>query len=105
MTMTLLVGIAVSIIDGYHSELSEGAPMDELLVIFVVSLVMVILVNSVPNVVAGLIPGGGGAASAGSSFSAGALIGGAVGAGAAAGRARGVGSSGRGSPSMAALTS
>ena len=83
MTMTLLVGIAVSIIDGYHSDLSEGAPMDELLVIFVVSLVMVILVNSVPNVVAGLIPGGGGAASAGSSFSAGALIGGAVGAGAA----------------------
>ncbi len=83
MTMTLLVGIAVSIIDGYHSDLSEGAPMDELLVIFVVSLVMVILVNSVPNVVAGLIPGGGAAASAGSSFSAGALIGGAVGAGAA----------------------
>ena len=36
--------------------------MDELLVIFVESLVMVILVNSVPNVVAGLIPGGGGAA-------------------------------------------
>ncbi|WP_239497381.1 type IV secretion system protein [Cronobacter sakazakii] len=62
MTITLLVGIAVSIIDGYHSDLSEGAPMDELLVIFVVSLVMVILVNSVPNVVAGLIPGGGGAA-------------------------------------------
>jgi len=83
MTMTLLVGIAISIIDGYHSDLSEGAPMDELLVIFVVSLVMVILVNSVPNVVAGLIPGGGAAASAGSSFSAGALIGGAVGAGAA----------------------
>ena len=83
MTMTLLVGIAVSIIDGYHATLSEGAPLDELLVIFVVSLVMVILVNSVPNVVASLIPGGGSAASAGSSFGAGALVGGAVGAGTA----------------------
>lgn len=83
MTMTLLVGIAVSIIDGYHTDLSEGAPLDELLVIFVVSLVMVLLINSVPNVIASLIPGGGAAASSGSSFSAGALIGGAVGAGAA----------------------
>lgn len=83
MTMTLLVGIAVSIIDGYHTDLSEGAPLDELLVIFVVSLVMVVLINSVPNVIASLIPGGGAAASSGSSFSAGALIGGAVGAGAA----------------------
>jgi hypothetical protein len=43
--------------------------------IFVVSLVMVILVNSVPNVIAGLVPGGGAAASAGSSFGAGALMG------------------------------
>ena len=75
LTITLLVGIAVSIIDGYHASLSEDAPMDELLVIFVVSLVMVILVNSVPNVIAGLIPGGGAAASAGSSFGAGALMG------------------------------
>lgn len=83
MTITLLVGIAVSIIDGYHHDLSEGAPLDELLVIFVVSLVMVILVNSVPNVVAGLIPGGSSAASAGSSFGAGAVIGAAAGAGTA----------------------
>lgn len=83
MTITLLVGIAVSIIDGYHHDLSEGAPLDELLVIFVVSLVMVILVNSVPNVVAGLIPGGSSAASAGSSFGAGAVIGTAAGAGTA----------------------
>ncbi|HGN8621724.1 TPA: P-type conjugative transfer protein TrbL, partial [Pseudomonas aeruginosa] len=83
MTMTLLIGIAVSIIDGYHADLQEGAPMRELLVIFVVSMVLVILIHSIPNIVAGLIPGGGAAASAGSSFSAGALAGAAVGAGAA----------------------
>ncbi|AKX44640.1 conjugal transfer protein TrbL [Thiopseudomonas alkaliphila] len=75
MTMTLLVGIAVSIIDGYHTSLAAKASMDELLVIFVVSLVLVILVNTIPNVMAGLIPGGGAAASAGSSFGAGAVMG------------------------------
>jgi type IV secretion system protein VirB6/type IV secretion system protein TrbL len=75
MTMTLLIGIAMSIIDGYHADLATDAPIDELLVIFVVSLVLVILVNSVPNVIAGLIPGGGAAASAGSSFGAGAIMG------------------------------
>lgn len=75
MTMTLLIGISMSIIDGYHADLAEGAPIDELLVIFVVTLVLVILVNSVPNVIAGLILGGGAAASAGSSFGAGAVMG------------------------------
>jgi len=33
MTITLLVGIAVSIIDGYHADLAHNASMDELLVI------------------------------------------------------------------------
>nr|WP_240378712.1 P-type conjugative transfer protein TrbL [Alcaligenes sp. HPC1271] len=75
MTITLLVGIAISIIDGYHADLAKKASMDELLVIFVVSLVLVILVNTIPNVIAGLIPGGGAAASAGSSFGAGAIMG------------------------------
>lgn len=81
MTMTLLVGIAVSIIDGYHQSLSNKATMDELLVIFVVSLVLVILINSIPNLVASLIPGGGGAASSGSSFGIGAMVGAAAAAG------------------------
>ncbi|MCU3715003.1 P-type conjugative transfer protein TrbL, partial [Enterobacter hormaechei subsp. hoffmannii] len=82
MTMTLLIGIAVSIIDGYHADLQEGAPMRELLVIFVVSMVLVVLIHSIPNVVAGLIPGGGAAAGVGN-FSAGAIAGAAVGATAA----------------------
>lgn len=74
MTMTLLLGIAVSIIDDYHADLAAKASMDELLVIFVVSLVLVILINTIPNVMAGLIAGGV-AASAGSSFGAGAIMG------------------------------
>lgn len=88
MTMTLLVGIAVSIIDGYHADLASNAPMKELLVIFVVSLVLVILINTIPNTIASLIPGGGGAAAAGSSFGAGAIMGaGMAAAGAAMGGA------------------
>lgn len=83
MTMTLLIGVAVAVMDGFHADLQEGAPMRELLVIFVVALVLVVLIHSIPNVIAGLIPGGGQAASSGSSFSAGAIAGAAVGAGAA----------------------
>lgn len=82
MAMTLLVGIAVSIIDGYHADLTAKASMGELLVIFVVSLVLVILINTIPNVMAGLIPGGG-TASAGSSFGASAIMGDAGAAGGA----------------------
>ncbi|TOB51168.1 P-type conjugative transfer protein TrbL [Vibrio parahaemolyticus] len=77
MTMTLLIGIAMSIMDGFYAELSNDAPMRELLVIFVVSLVLVMLIHSVPNVVASLVPGGGAAAGAGS-ISAGAMAGAAV---------------------------
>lgn len=75
MTMTLLVGIAVSIMDGYHASLAAKASMEELMIIFTVALVLVILINTIPNIVAGLVPGGGGAASSGSSFGAGAIIG------------------------------
>ncbi|NMG56819.1 P-type conjugative transfer protein TrbL, partial [Aromatoleum aromaticum] len=83
MTMTLLIGVAVSVMDGYHADLQEGAPLRELLVIFVVALVLAVLIHSIPNMIAGLIPGGGHAASSGSSFSAGAVGGAALGAGAA----------------------
>ncbi|EGR1451788.1 P-type conjugative transfer protein TrbL [Vibrio cholerae] len=80
MTMTLLIGIAMSIMDGFYADLSNDAPMRELLVIFVVSLVLVMLIHSVPNVVASLVPGGGAAAGAGS-ISAGAMAGAAVASG------------------------
>ncbi|MGO3215495.1 MAG: P-type conjugative transfer protein TrbL [Halomonas sp.] len=83
LTMTLLIGVTISIMDGYYNDLSETATMRELMVVFVVALVLVVLIHSVPNTIAGLIPGGGGAASASGSFSAGTLMGGAIGAGAA----------------------
>ena len=36
LTMTLLVGVAISIMDGYYAALSENAEMQELMIIFVV---------------------------------------------------------------------
>ncbi|ULF91218.1 P-type conjugative transfer protein TrbL [Vibrio alginolyticus] len=74
MTMTLMIGIAMSIMDSFLVNLSDDAPMRELLVIFIVALVLVLLIHSVPNIVAGLIPGAGAAASSGN-ISAGAMAG------------------------------
>lgn len=77
MTMTLLLGVAMSIMDNFYTALSDEAPMRELLVVFVVSLVLVLLIHSVPNIVAGLVPGSGASASTGN-FSVGAMTGAAI---------------------------
>ncbi len=74
LTITLLVGIAVSIMDSYYANLSQGAPVRELLLVFVVALVLTLLIHSVPNVIAGLVPGGAAATAIGS-FSTGAIVG------------------------------
>ncbi|HHW1686567.1 TPA: P-type conjugative transfer protein TrbL [Pseudomonas aeruginosa] len=74
LTVTLLVGIAVSIMDSYYANLSQGAPVRELLLVFVVALVLTLLIHSVPNVIAGLVPGGAAATGIGS-FSTGAIVG------------------------------
>ncbi|HCF5956287.1 TPA: P-type conjugative transfer protein TrbL [Pseudomonas aeruginosa] len=74
LTITLLVGIAVSIMDSYYANLSQGAPVRELLLVFVVALVLTLLIHSVPNVIAGLVPGGAAATGIGS-FSTGAIVG------------------------------
>ncbi|WP_230962146.1 type IV secretion system protein [Alteromonas macleodii] len=77
MTMTLMIGIAMSIMDSFLVNLSDDAPMRELLVIFIVALVLVLLIHSVPNIVAGLIPGAGAATTSGN-ISAGAMAGAAM---------------------------
>ncbi|ELQ15702.1 P-type conjugative transfer protein TrbL [Xanthomonas translucens] len=74
LTITLLVGIAVSIMDTYYANLSQGAPLRELLLVFVVALVLTLLIHSVPNVIAGIVPGAAAATSIGS-FSTGAIVG------------------------------
>ncbi|EGQ8495351.1 MULTISPECIES: P-type conjugative transfer protein TrbL [Vibrio harveyi group] len=89
MTMTLMIGVAMSIMDSFYTELSANTSMKELLVIFVVSVVLMLLIHSVPNVVASLIPGSGSATSSGN-VSASAMAGAAMATGGmAAGAAMG----------------
>lgn len=93
MTMTLMIGVAMSIMDSFYAELSANTSMKELLVIFVVSVVLMLLIHSVPNVVASLIPGSGSATSSGnvsaSAMAGAAMATGGMAAGAAMGTAGG----------------
>ena len=93
MTMTLMIGVAMSIMDSFYTELSANTSMKELLVIFVVSVVLMLLIHSVPNVVASLIPGSGSATSSGnvsaSAMAGAAMATGGMAAGAAMGTAGG----------------
>ena len=77
MTMTLLVGIATSVIDGFYNQL-DGSSVYELLLVFCVCAVLALLINKIPGRVAALSGGGSGA-----SVGAGSVLGAAA-AGAAA---------------------
>ncbi|MBJ7262230.1 MAG: P-type conjugative transfer protein TrbL [Burkholderiaceae bacterium] len=82
LTMTLLIGIATSVLDSFYISLKAKPDLEELFTVFMVAFVLAVVVHSVPNIIAGLIPGGSGAASAGSHSVVG-LAGAAVGAAAA----------------------
>jgi type IV secretion system protein TrbL len=60
MTMTLLVGIATSVIDGFYNQL-DGSSVYELLLVFCVCAVLALLINKIPGRVAALSGGGSGA--------------------------------------------
>ncbi|WP_426107823.1 P-type conjugative transfer protein TrbL [Massilia sp. TSP1-1-2] len=77
MTMTLLVGIATSVIDSFYANL-DGSSTYELLVVFCVCAVLALLINKIPARLAGLAGGGSGAG-----VGAGTLMGGIAMAGAA----------------------
>jgi P-type conjugative transfer protein TrbL len=69
MTMVLLLGISVSVIDGFYANL-DGSSVYELLLVFCVCAVLAMLIGKIPGRVASLAGGGSGA-----SFGAGAAIG------------------------------
>ena len=60
MTMTLLVGIATSVIDGFYERL-DGSSVYELLLVFCVCAVLALLISKIPGRVAALAGGGSGA--------------------------------------------
>lgn len=88
MTITLLVGIATSVIDGFYNQL-DASSMYEMLIVLCVCAVLALLIDKIPGRVAALAGGGSGAG-----VGAGTVIGAAAMAAAAAGIAGAVLSSG-----------
>lgn len=60
MTMTLLVGIAISVVNGFYTSL-DGSSLYELLIVLCVCAVLAILIHKIPARLAGLAGGGAGA--------------------------------------------
>jgi type IV secretion system protein TrbL len=60
MTMTLLVGIAISVVNGFYTNL-DGSSLYELLIVLCVCAVLALLINKIPARLAGLAGGGSGA--------------------------------------------
>lgn len=73
LAMTLMIGIATSVMDGLLKKIDGSASIEQLLVPCVVSFVLAMLIHTLPNIIAGLIPGGGAAAGATGSYSAGSM--------------------------------
>lgn len=92
-TMILLIGTGQNILDNYHAQMTASLPYKELVVMLVISIVLYVLVNKVPALLASIVTGGlGGAAGGGSAFTGGAALGAvALGASALAGGAAAMG--------------
>lgn len=75
LTMVLLVGIGKTFLDDYYSRMSSAMPLSEMGVMLVVAVVLLVLTNKLPSLVAGIITGAsvGGAAAMGN-FGAGTVL-------------------------------
>ena len=75
MAMILIVAIGRQFITQYYLQISENLASQELAVMFVVSVMLLFLVNKVPPMIAGLVSGGGGGAMGVGNFGVGAAVG------------------------------
>lgn len=89
MTMVILVGIGVDLLNTFYAKMNKGTlNFDELGVMLVFCITLLLLVNRVPQVLASIVSGGGAATGVGS-YGAGSAMAGAAMASAAAGMAGG----------------
>lgn len=88
-TMVLLVGIGQDILNDYYTNMSAGVEFGEMAVLLIVAVVLLVLVNKLPALIAGVITGASVGGMGIGSFGAGAALGaaGALGAAAAVGGA------------------
>lgn len=84
MTMILLVGIGTNLINEYFNQMSADQKLQELAVLLIASITLLLLVDKLPSMVAGIITGASIGSSGGGSFGAGAAVGAAMTAGSAA---------------------
>lgn len=82
MTMVLIIGIGYSIVNDYYNNLSDGVNLKELGVVAIVAIILFLLVDKVPQMVAGIINGS--SISGPGGFGAGTAVGAVALAGAAA---------------------
>lgn len=75
MSMVLLVGIGKTFLDDYWKSMSAGINYSELGVMMIVSLILLVLTNKVPSMIAGVITGASVGNTGVGSFGAGAAIG------------------------------
>lgn len=83
-TMVLLIGIGSSILNEYYSNMDEGVQFSEMAVVLIVAVILLVLVNKVPPLIAGVITGASVGGMGIGQFGAGAALGAAATAGAAA---------------------
>jgi type IV secretion system protein TrbL len=75
MAMVLLVGIGKTFLDDYYNSMSVGISIKEMGVLLIVTIILLVLVNKIPSLIAGIITGASvGGASIGS-FGAGVALG------------------------------
>lgn len=73
LVMVLLVGIGRTFIDTFYSRMSSGLALHELAAVMVVAVILLMLINKLPGLFAGLVSGGGTGA-LGAGVSAGSVV-------------------------------
>lgn len=72
--MILLVGTSQTLLDEYCAKLSSSLPYKEMVVMLVVSIVLLMLVNKIPELLASVVTGGMGSVPGGQQFGAGSAM-------------------------------
>jgi type IV secretion system protein TrbL len=85
--MILIIGIGKSFIDQYYNLMSKDILLKEMFIMLAVSIVLLVLINKIPPMLAGLVHGGGHFGGGGGPMGGGLGLGGAIGAAGIAGAA------------------
>ncbi len=75
LAMVLLIGIGKTFLDDYYANMTDSMPIKELGVILIVAVILLMLVNKVPQLIAGIITGASVGGMGIGQFGAGAMVG------------------------------